>query len=336
MDAVTPLILVAGGAGFIGSHLCARLLDEGNAVLCLDNLQTARPSNLRLLEGRPGFRFVEADIVNPLPEAVMDVAHRITRIYNLACAASPPQYQADPEHTMLTNVVGTNHLLRLAERVGARALLTSTSEVYGDPEMHPQREDYRGNVNCTGPRACYDEGKRAAEALAFDYARTRRAEVRVARIFNTYGPQMHPDDGRVVSNLICQALSHRDITIFGDGSQTRSFCYVSDMVEALIRLMEADIDGLEPINLGNPIELTVSELADRVIALTGGTKRIVHRPLPQDDPTRRRPDIGRARDMLGWSPRVSFEDGLPRTFAWFAEELGVASDLAEIGDTARV
>lgn len=336
MDAVTPLILVAGGAGFIGSHLCARLLDEGNAVLCLDNLQTARPSNLRLLEARPGFRFVEADIVNPLPEAVMDVAHRITRIYNLACAASPPQYQADPEHTMLTNVVGTNHLLRLAERVGARALLTSTSEVYGDPEMHPQREDYRGNVNCTGPRACYDEGKRAAEALAFDYARTRRAEVRVARIFNTYGPQMHPDDGRVVSNLICQALSHRDITIFGDGSQTRSFCYVSDMVEALIRLMEADIDGLEPINLGNPVELTVSELADRVIALTGGTKRIVHSPLPQDDPTRRRPDIGRARDMLGWSPRVSFEDGLPRTFAWFAEELGVASDLAEIGDTARV
>jgi UDP-glucuronate decarboxylase len=186
---ISPLVLVAGGAGFIGSHLCARLLDEENEVLCLDNLQTARPSNLRLLEGRRGFRFVEADIVNPLPDAVTEVAHRITRIYNLACAASPPQYQADPEHTMLTNVVGTNHLLRLAERVGARVLLTSTSEVYGDPEMHPQREDYRGSVNCTGPRACYDEGKRAAEALAFDYVRMRRAEVRVARIFNTYGPQ---------------------------------------------------------------------------------------------------------------------------------------------------
>lgn len=318
----SPLILVAGGAGFIGSHLCARLLDEGNQVLCLDNLQTARPSNLRLLEQRPGFRFIEADIVNPLPDTVVAVAHRITRIYNLACAASPPQYQADPEHTMLTNVVGTNHLLRLAERVGARVLLTSTSEVYGDPEMHPQREDYRGSVNCTGPRACYDEGKRAAEALAFDYVRMHRAQVRVARIFNTYGPQMHPDDGRVVSNLICQALSDRDITIFGDGSQTRSFCYVSDMVEALMRLMESDIDGSEPINLGNPIELTVSDLARRVVALTGTTNRVIYHPLPQDDPVRRRPDITRAHAVLGWSPKVTLEEGLMYTCAWFAVELG--------------
>jgi UDP-glucuronate decarboxylase len=332
---ISPLVLVAGGAGFIGSHLCARLLDEGNEVLCLDNLQTARPSNLRLLEGRRGFRFVEADIVNPLPDAVTEVAHRITRIYNLACAASPPQYQADPEHTMLTNVVGTNHLLRLAERVSARVLLTSTSEVYGDPEMHPQREDYRGSVNCTGPRACYDEGKRAAEALAFDYVRMNRAEVRVARIFNTYGPQMHPDDGRVVSNLICQALSDRDITIFGDGSQTRSFCYVSDMVDALMRLMESNSDGSEPINLGNPVEMTVSELAERVVALTGTTNQVVYRPLPQDDPTRRRPDITRAKEVLGWAPKVSLEEGLVHTCAWFAAELGTPAHRVDLSAPAQ-
>ncbi|WP_375421930.1 UDP-glucuronic acid decarboxylase family protein [uncultured Sphingomonas sp.] len=322
------LIVVAGGAGFIGSHLCDRLLSEGNQVLCLDNLQTSRASNLRLLEGRDGFTFVEADIVLPLPDAVMSQAHRITRVYNLACAASPPQYQADPEHTMLTNVVGTNHLLRLAERSGARFLLTSTSEVYGDPEVHPQIEGYRGWVNCTGPRACYDEGKRAAEALAFDYVRTKRAAVRVARIFNTYGPQMHPDDGRVVSNLICQALSGRDITIYGDGSQTRSFCYVSDMVDALIRLMESDIDGSEPVNLGNPVELTVGDLAERVIAMTGTSGDIIYQPLPQDDPRRRRPDIARAREQLGWSPQVSIEEGLERTCAWFAAELGSVRELA--------
>ena len=315
------LTLVAGGAGFIGSHLCARLLDEGNEVLCLDNLQTARPSNLRLLEGRTGFTFVEADIVSPLPDSVTAHVQRLTRVYNLACAASPPQYQADPEHTMLTNVVGTNHLLRLAEKAGARFLLTSTSEVYGDPEVHPQTESYRGWVNCTGPRACYDEGKRAAEALTFDYARMGRAEVRVARIFNTYGPQMHPDDGRVVSNLICQALGGQDITIYGDGSQTRSFCYVSDMVDALIRLMESDIDGTEPVNLGNPNELTVGELADHVIAMTATKGRLVHRPLPQDDPRRRRPDIARAQAQLGWSPQVSLAEGLKKTCAWFAEEL---------------
>jgi len=312
-------VLVAGGAGFIGSHLCARLLDEGREVVCLDNLQTARASNLRLLEGRAGFSFVEADIVRPLPEAV--TGRRFVRIYNLACAASPPQYQIDPEHTMLTNVVGTNHLLRLAEATGARFLLTSTSEVYGDPEMHPQVEEYRGWVNCTGPRACYDEGKRAAEALTFDYARSGRAEVRVARIFNTYGPQMHPDDGRVVSNLICQALSGREITLYGDGSQTRSFCYVSDMVDALMRLMEADIDGTEPVNVGNPVELTVRELAERVVALTGTSARVVYRPLPQDDPRRRRPDIGRAKALLGWEPRVALAEGLERTCAWFAAEL---------------
>lgn len=322
------LILVAGGAGFIGSHLCDRLLRDGHAVLCLDNLQTARASNLRLLEGRAGFTFVEGDIVLPLPAAVTTKVDRITRVYNLACAASPPQYQADPEHTMMTNVVGTNHLLRLAEQAGARFLLTSTSEVYGDPEVHPQVESYRGWVNCTGPRACYDEGKRAAEALAFDYVRTSRVAVRVARIFNTYGPQMHPDDGRVVSNLICQALSGRDITIYGDGSQTRSFCYVSDMVDALIALMESDIDGTEPVNLGNPVEITVRDLAERVIAMTGTRAEIIYRPLPQDDPRRRRPDIARARDQLGWSPRVAIDEGLERTCAWFAEELGRTPELA--------
>ena len=313
-------VLVAGGAGFIGSHLCARLLDEGRTVICLDNLQTSRPSNLRLLQGRPGFTFIEADISLPLPGAIAGLP--LSRIYNLACAASPPLYQLDPEHTMLTNVVGTNNLLRLAEATGARLLQSSTSEVYGDPEVHPQVEDYRGWVSCTGPRACYDEGKRAAESLCFDYARMGRAQVRVARIFNTYGPQMHPDDGRVVSNLICQALSDRDITIYGDGTQTRSFCYVSDMVEALVRLMEADIDGMEPVNVGNPIELTVGELADHVVAMTGTPNRVIYEPLPQDDPRRRRPDITRARVLLGWEPRVPLAQGLALTCAWFAEELG--------------
>ncbi len=318
-----PIALVAGGAGFIGSHLCRALTERGFEVLCLDNLQTARPSNLRLLEELPGFTFVEADIVNALPATVMRHARRITRIYNCACAASPPQYQADPEHTMLTNVVGTHHLLRLAEQSGARFLLTSTSEVYGDPEVHPQVEGYRGWVSCTGPRACYDEGKRAAEAMTFDYARMGRAEVRVARIFNTYGPHMHPDDGRVVSNLVCQALTGNDITVYGDGTQTRSFCYVSDMVEGLIRLMESDIDGMEPVNLGNPDEFTIGELLDKVLALVPTDGRVIHTPLPQDDPRRRRPDIARAKALLGWEPKVCIDDGLPRTAAWFAEELGV-------------
>jgi UDP-glucuronate decarboxylase len=319
--------LVAGGAGFIGSHMCRSLVERGQEVICLDNLQTARLSNLRGLEDLPGFTFVEADVVNPLPVAVTAQAHRISRVYNLACAASPPQYQSDPEHTMLTNVVGTHHLLRLSEQVGARFLLSSTSEVYGDPEIHPQREDYRGSVSCTGPRACYDEGKRAAEALAFDYARLNRAEVRVARIFNTYGPNMHPDDGRVVSNLICQALSGSDITIYGDGTQTRSFCYVSDMVDGLIGLMESDIDGMEPVNLGNPVELTVNDLLDRILSIVGTDARVVHKPLPQDDPRRRRPDISRAVAVLGWQPNVPVDHGLARTAEWFAAEIGAAAPL---------
>ena len=317
------IAVVAGGAGFIGSHLCRALLDLGHEVLCVDNLQTARPSNLRALEGLPGFTFVRADVVAPLPPAVTARAQRITRIYNLACAASPPQYQADPEHTLLTSVVGTHHLLRLAEAAGARFLLTSTSEIYGDPEVHPQAEGYRGHVSCTGPRACYDEGKRAAETLTFDYARAGRAEVRVARLFNTYGPNMHPDDGRVVSNLLCQALAGTPITIYGDGSQTRSFCYVSDTVDGLVRLMESDIDGSEPVNLGNPVEITVNELLERVRAIVGSNAAVVHRPLPVDDPRRRRPDIGRAQALLGWSPKVSVDAGLARTALWFAAEIGV-------------
>ncbi|WP_329958577.1 bifunctional glycosyltransferase/UDP-glucuronate decarboxylase [Sphingomonas sp. Leaf37] len=311
--------LVAGGAGFIGSHLCKALLDRGEHVVCVDNLQTSRPSNLAALEDHPHFTFVEADVVDVLPPSV--TARRYDRVYNLACAASPPQYQADPEHTMLTNVVGTDRLLRLAEANGARFLLTSTSEVYGDPEHHPQQESYRGFVSCTGPRACYDEGKRAAESLTFDFARTGRAQVRVARIFNTYGPNMNPDDGRVVSNLICQALSGEPITVYGDGSQTRSFCYVSDLVAGLIALMDAEFDGMEPVNLGNPNELTINDLLTQVVTLTGTTAPIVHRPLPVDDPRRRRPDIARARALLDWEPCIALSEGLSLTCAWFAHEL---------------
>lgn len=318
----SSLILVAGGAGFIGSHLCAELLDRGEQVVCLDNLQTSNLSNLHALEGRPGFEFVRGDIVEALPASILARAHRFKQVYNLACAASPPQYQVDPEHTMLTNVVGTDRLLRLASEAGARFLLTSTSEVYGDPEMHPQRESYRGWVSCTGPRACYDEGKRAAEALTYDFCRTGRAEVRVARIFNTYGPHMLFDDGRVVSNLIVQALSGKPLTLYGDGSQTRSFCYVDDLVRGLILLMNSDISGMDPINLGNPYEITVGELADRIAALTGTDASIEHHPLPTDDPRRRKPDIALAQEVLGWTPQVALAEGLERTCAWFARELG--------------
>jgi len=309
--------LVAGGAGFIGSHLIDALLAEGATVVCLDSYLTGRPENLRHLEREPRFDSVHADIVEPLPPRITRT--RFTHVFNLACAASPPHYQADPEHTMLTNVVGTRNLLRLAEDQRARFLLTSTSEVYGDPEQHPQREAYRGWVSCTGPRACYDEGKRAAETLTFDYQRAGRAEVRVARIFNTYGPRMRPDDGRVVSNVICQALSGDDVTVYGDGSQTRSFCYASDLVDGLMRLMASDVeDG--PVNLGNPSELTVSDLVERVMRMTGSRSRVVHRPLPVDDPRRRKPDISRAKALLGWEPKVALQEGLEATAAWFADE----------------
>lgn len=322
-DTEKSLILVAGGAGFIGSHLCAELLDRGEHVVCLDNLQTSNLSNLRGLEGRPGFEFVRGDIVNELPATILERTHRFKQIYNLACAASPPQYQIDPEHTMLTNVVGTDRLLRLASEAGARFLLTSTSEVYGDPEMHPQREEYRGWVSCTGPRACYDEGKRAAEALTYDFCRSGRAEVRVARIFNTYGPHMHFDDGRVVSNLIVQALAGKPLTLYGDGSQTRSFCYVSDLVRGLTLLMNSDISGMDPINLGNPHEITVEALAESVSTFTGSVAAIEYHPLPTDDPRRRKPDIARARALLDWEPRVPLSEGLERTCAWFAQAMDI-------------
>ena len=313
------IALVTGGAGFIGSNLCKRLLGEGAHVICVDNFQTGRAENLHEFEHVPSFEFVEHDVIDNLPQWLRGGRTKFTHIYHLACAASPPHYQADPEHTMLTNVVGTRNLLRLAEETGSRLLLSSTSEVYGDPEVHPQTEEYRGWVSCTGPRACYDEGKRAAETLAFDFLRSHRADVRVARIFNTYGPKMRCDDGRVVSNVICQAISGDDITIYGDGSQTRSFCFVDDMVEALCRLMDSDRAVGVAVNLGNPHELAVSELVDMIIAMTGSTSRIVHRPLPVDDPRRRRPDIGRARELLGWSPCVDLEQGLEATIAWFED-----------------
>jgi nucleoside-diphosphate-sugar epimerase/spore maturation protein CgeB len=314
------IALVTGGAGFIGSNLCDRLLAEGAHVFCLDNLQTGRSENLRHLESDSRFEFVQHDVTNSLPQWLRGDRTHFTHIYHLACAASPPHYQADPEHTMLTNVMGTRNLLRLAEETGARLLLTSTSEVYGDPEAHPQQEDYRGWVSCTGPRACYDEGKRAAETLAFDFLRARRADVRVARIFNTYGPRMRCDDGRVISNIVCQALSGEDITIYGDGSQTRSFCYVDDMIEGLTRLMDSDRAVGMPVNLGNPNELTVRQLVDMVIAMTGSNSRVTYRPLPEDDPRRRKPDIGRATDLLGWRPNVDLEQGLDATIDWFALE----------------
>jgi UDP-glucuronate decarboxylase len=310
-------ILVAGGAGFLGSHLCERLIDEGARVVCLDNFLTGRRENLERLELESGFELIEHDIVEPLPPKLM--RRRFDRIYNLACAASPPLYQADPEHTLMTSVLGVRHLLKLAETCGARFLLSSTSEVYGDPHVHPQAETYWGNVNCTGPRACYDEGKRAAETLCFDYDRLKRGEVRVARIFNTYGPRLSAEDGRVVSNVVSQALAGDDITIFGDGSQTRSFCYVDDQVDGLVRLMEHDGPQPGPVNIGNPVERTICELVELVLNLTGSSSEVVYRPLPVDDPKRRRPDIAKAERLLGWSPTTSLEQGLRATIAWFEE-----------------
>ena len=311
------IALVAGGAGFIGSHLCDRLIGDGAVVICLDNFLTGRRENVRHLVHHPRFRLVEHDVIDELPAWLLVAG--ITHIYHLACPASPPHYQADPEHTLLTNVLGTRNLLRLVERAGARLLLASTSEVYGEPEQHPQREDYRGAVNCTGPRACYDEGKRAAETLTHDYVRADRCEARVARIFNTYGPRMRCDDGRVVSNIVCQALAGDDITIYGDGEQTRSFCFVDDTVEGLLRLMDSD-HGPGAVNLGNPQEVTVRALVDRIVALTGSRSRIVERPLPVDDPRRRKPDIGRAMALLDWRPTVDLDEGLKATISWFESE----------------
>ena len=303
-------VLVTGGAGFLGSHLCERLLDQGHEVLCVDNFYTGRRANVGHLLQNPLFELMRHDVTMPLYVEVDE-------IYNLACPASPIHYQFDPVQTTKTSVHGAINMLGLAKRVKARILQASTSEVYGDPTVHPQVESYWGNVNPIGSRSCYDEGKRCAETLFFDYNRQHRLRIRVARIFNTYGPRMRPDDGRVVSNFIVQALRGQDITIYGDGSQTRSFCYVDDLIEGLLRLMNTADDFTGPVNLGNPGEFTMLELAQQVIALTGSNSRIVHRPLPQDDPVRRCPDITLAKQQLDWAPTIPLAQGLAKTIDFF-------------------
>ena len=305
-------ILVTGGAGFIGSHLCAALLDQGHEVLCVDNYYTGRRANIEPLFANRRFEALRHDVTFPLYVEVDE-------IYNLACPASPVHYQFDPVQTLKTSVHGAINMLGLAKRTRAKILQASTSEVYGDPKVHPQTEDYWGHVNPLGPRACYDEGKRAAETLFIDYRRQHGLGVKIARIFNTYGPRMLPDDGRVVSTFIVQALAGEPITVFGDGRQTRSFCYVDDLVEGLIRLMASADDLIGPVNLGNPEEFTIAELADRVTALTGSKSAIVSRPLPTDDPHRRRPDISLAEAELGWRPTIELDDGLRKTVAYFSE-----------------
>jgi UDP-glucuronate decarboxylase len=308
--ALTPRILVTGGAGFLGSHLCERLLADGADVLCVDNFFTGSRANIRHLLGNPNFEFLRHDVTFPLYVEV-------DQIYNLACPASPVHYQFDPVQTTKTSVIGAINMLGLAKRTKARILQASTSEVYGDPTVHPQGESYWGHVNPIGPRSCYDEGKRCAETLFFDYFRQHKLDIRVVRIFNTYGPRMHPHDGRVVSNFIMQALSGGDITIYGDGSQTRSFCFVDDLIDALIRMMNNENGLVGPVNIGNPTEFTILELAREVIRLTGSTSQLVHRPLPSDDPRQRQPDIGVARAGLGWEPRVRLDAGLAKTIAYF-------------------
>ncbi len=303
-------ILVTGGAGFLGSHLCERLLAEGHDVLCVDNYFTGTRVNIVPLLSNPHFEMLRHDVTFPLYVEVDE-------IYNLACPASPIHYQFDPVQTTKTSVHGAINMLGLAKRVRAKIMQASTSEVYGDPTEHPQTESYRGNVNPIGPRACYDEGKRCAETLFFDYHRQHGVRIKVARIFNTYGPRMHPNDGRVVSNFIVQALRGEPITLYGDGSQTRSFCFVDDLIDGLVRLMDSPESFTGPVNLGNPTELRVGELAQRVVALTGSRSTITYRPLPQDDPRQRKPDTTLAAQALGWSPSVDLETGLKRTIAYF-------------------
>ena len=307
-------VLIAGGAGFVGSHLADRLVQQGHTVTVLDDFTTGRADNIAHLVGGRRFRLVRADVIDPI-EIDAD------QIYNLACPASPPHYQLDPIRTFKTSVLGALNTLDLAERCGARILLASTSEIYGDPEVHPQPETYWGHVNAFGPRSCYDEGKRSAETLFHDYHERRNVDIRVARIFNTYGPRMRPDDGRVVSNFVVQALKGEDITIYGDGSQTRSFCYVDDLVDGLMRLMNSAGDLHTPVNIGNTGEFTIAELAETVVELVGTRSRVVYRDLPVDDPRQRRPDISKAQRELGWSPRVSLRDGLVPTIAYFDQLL---------------
>ena len=307
-------VLVTGGAGFLGSHLCERLVKEGASVICVDNYFTGTRRNIDAMFGHARFELLRHDVTFPLYVEA-------DQIYNLACPASPVHYQHDPVQTTKTSVHGAINMLGLAKRLRAKILQASTSEVYGDPDVHPQTEGYWGHVNPIGPRSCYDEGKRCAETLFFDYWRQHRLRIKVARIFNTYGPRMHPNDGRVVSNFIVQALLGRAITVFGDGLQTRSFCYVDDLIDGLIRLMNSSDDVIGPINIGNPKEFTMLQLASLVIELTGSRSRIVHRPKPEDDPRQRRPDISKAHDVLSWAPRTDLSDGLIRTIAYFEELL---------------
>ncbi|HAI28581.1 MAG TPA: NAD-dependent dehydratase [Hyphomonas atlantica] len=309
-----PRILVTGGAGFIGSFLCERLLETGAEVLCVDNFFTGRRSNVAHLLDNPKFEVMRHDITVPL-------FVEVDQIYNMACPASPVHYQFDPVQTTKTSVHGAINMLGLAKRTRAKILQASTSEVYGDPEIHPQTEDYWGNVNPLGPRACYDEGKRCAETLFFDYHRQHGVKIKIARIFNTYGPRMHPNDGRVVSNFIVQALRGEDITLYGDGEQTRSFCFVSDLVDGLIGLMNTEDDVTGPINLGNPGEFTIRQLAEQIIEQTNSTSKLVHRPLPQDDPRQRQPDIARAKTTLGWEPTIALAEGLRPTIEYFRNEI---------------
>jgi UDP-glucuronate decarboxylase len=307
-------ILITGGAGFIGSHLCERLLFEGQEVLCLDNFFTGSKDNIRHLLGNKHFECIRHDIINP-------IYLEVDQIYNLACPASPVHYQYNPIKTIKTSVMGAINTLGLAKRVKATILQASTSEVYGDPEVHPQKEDYWGRVNPIGVRSCYDEGKRAAECLMMDYRRQNNVDVKIVRIFNTYGPRMAVSDGRVVSNFIVQALRGEEITVYGEGKQTRSFCYINDLVDGLIRMMDSEKDFTGPVNLGTPVEFTILELAKMVIRMTGSASRIVFSPLPQDDPVQRRPDITLAREKIGWEPHVLLEEGLGRTIAYFQQVL---------------
>jgi len=306
-------ILVTGGAGFLGSHLCDRLIGEGNDVICLDNFFTGRKENIRHLAGNPRFELVRHDVIDPFK-------FEVDRIYNLACPASPPHYQYNPIKTMKTSVLGAINSLGLAKRVKARVFQASTSEVYGDPNVHPQSESYWGNVNPIGLRSCYDEGKRAAETLFFDYHRENGVDIRVIRIFNTYGPRMLANDGRVVSNFVVQAIRGEDLTVYGDGSQTRSFCYVDDLVEGFLRFMEQE-KSIGPVNLGNPGEFTMLQLAEIVLKKVGGKSKITHRELPADDPKQRKPDITLAREVMGWEPKVPLEEGIEKTIAYFRSVL---------------
>jgi UDP-glucuronate decarboxylase len=322
MQTISKRILVTGGAGFLGSHLCERLLARGHDVLCVDNYFTGRKDNVAHLLQDPHFEAMRHDVTHPL-------FVEVDEIYNLACPASPIHYQFDPVQTTKTSVIGAIIMLGLAKRLKAKILQASTSEVYGDPTLHPQPESYRGNVNPIGPRACYDEGKRCAETLFFDYHRQHKVRIRVVRIFNTYGPRMHPNDGRVVSNFIVQALKNEPITLYGDATQTRAFCYVDDLIEGFLRMMDAPDTMIGPMNLGNPVETSVAELAQMIIDLTGSRSEITHKPLPIDDPIQRCPDISQAKSVLNWEPRTALKAGLERTIAYFDKLLSESGEITK-------